>query len=120
MKPDIAHLEHLGIARKTARDLALVCYALDGKTVIAASSTFAHAELAQRELLELLQALDVQPKRVTMRGRQIEFDSGGSIRFLAGDVDRRLAGMRPDLVDGGHLMPPGFADFYRAQGVEVW
>lgn len=116
MKPDLPHLEHLGISRRVATNLALILQAAAGKTVISFSTRMAYADTEFRAVRELLHALGLE---ANVRPLDVAFKSGGRLMFVGADYARNLDGLRPDIVDGIHLLPV-YADIWRAEGVETW
>lgn len=116
MRPNVSHLGELGIDRRAATNLAMIAQAAAGKTVLSVSARRSHAEIEFRAILELVHALGLE---VNGRSLRITFESGGVILFIGNDYQRRLEGLRPDIVDGVHLLPV-HADIWRASGVDAW
>lgn len=117
-RPDDRHLERLGVDKRLSRQLALLCHALEGKTVLSFSSRRHHAEAERRDTLELLVALGIEPSHATTE--RISFASGGAITFAAADTTRRLEGASPQIVDGANLLPYEWKVLLGAHGSEVW
>lgn len=103
---------------RVATNLAMIAQAAAGKTVASFSTRALYAETELRATLDLVYALGLRP-RVQRLPLRIAFESGGSIRFIGDEYQRQLEGMRPDVVDGVHLVPV-HADIWRAMGVETW
>ena len=117
-RPNLRALEQLGVHRRLAQDLALVCQALAGKTVLSLSSRADFAEHERRQTLELLQALGLDG--FIARPDRIEFASGGAIGFAGTEIRDRLRGASLDVVDGGHLLPDEWRRWLTSGGGEVW
>lgn len=116
--PDFRHLEHLGVNRKIATRIMLVCQALNGKSVLSVSSRPHIARAEHQQMLELLHALGVTDAKVT--SERIAFTSGGTISFTNTDRPDHLRGSSFDIVDGGYLLPPAWRSWVESGGGEVW